>query len=225
MNESGQRATEKTLCQVEVFQPERDYTRGIASKKRHEVTAKPAGHYKERDQALEQINEANVCALRRLPEETDAQAENKNQIGDEIAERVEAPASFRIEILGACNLAVTSVQNIDQLEKCGPDQKPGVVTVHQKDKSHQSGHEDQHRPSVGSNRQPQDKPRDYARDRAVQKLRNHSVLRFADVAKELFFGADNLARVREKTPVLFFSADRASTGSLELLEESWPRSR
>src|SRR5439155_7103603 len=121
-----------------------------------------AGHYEERDQALKQINEANVCAHRRLPEETDAQAENKNQIGDEIAEGIEAPASFRIEILGARNLAITPVQNIDQLEKCSPGQEPGVVTAHQKHKSHKSGRQDQHRPSVGSNRQLKEKPCDNA---------------------------------------------------------------
>ena len=57
------------------------------------------------------------------------------------------------------------------------------------------------------------------------KLRNNSVLRFADVAKEVFFAGGNLARLREKTPVLFLGAGRASTGSLELLEESWPRCR
>src|SRR5206468_7878795 len=128
MNESGQRATKKTLCQVEVFLPARDHALGIASEKRHEVTAKPAGHYKERDQALEQINEANVCAHRCLPEETDAQAENKNQIGDEIAEGVEAPASFRIEILGVGNLAVASVHNIDHCEKCSPGLHTVVIT-------------------------------------------------------------------------------------------------
>jgi hypothetical protein len=122
----------------------------------------PRRHYEERDQALEQINEANVCAHRRLPEETDAQAENKNQIGDEIAEGVEAPASFRIEIFGARNLAVASVQNIDQLEECSPGQEPGVVTAHQKHKSHGSEREDQYRPGVGSNRQLKEKPRDYA---------------------------------------------------------------
>src|SRR6266513_6213625 len=141
MNESGQRATEKALCQLEVFLPARDHALGIASEKRHEVTAKPAGHYRERNQALDQINEANVCAHRRLPEETDAEAENKNQIGYEIAERVEAPASFRIKILGACNLAVASVQNIDQLEKRTPNQEPGVVTAYQKCKSHGSERE------------------------------------------------------------------------------------
>src|SRR6266513_2788331 len=162
MNESGQRATEKALCQLEVFLPARDHALGIASEKRHEVTAKPAGHYKECDQALKQINEANVCAHRRLPEETNAQAENKNQIGDEIAEGIEAPALFRIEILGARNLAITSVQNIDQLEKGSPGQETGVVTAHQKHKSHKSKCENQHRPSIGSNRQLKEKPRDYA---------------------------------------------------------------
>src|SRR5690242_9494980 len=141
MNESGQRATEKTLCQVKVFLPTRDCALGIASEKRHEETPKPACHYKERNQALEQINEANVCADRWLPEETDAQAEYKNQIGDEIAEGIEAPASFRIEILGACNLAVASVQDVDELKKCSPGQKPGVVTTHQKYKSHRSERE------------------------------------------------------------------------------------
>ncbi len=141
----------------------RETTRvGIASEKRHEITAKPASHYEERDQALEQINKANVCAHRRLPEETDAEAENKNQIGDEIAEGVEAPASFRIEILGACNLAIASVQNIDQLENCSPDQEPDVITAHQKHKSHGSEREGQYRPGVWSNRQLKEKPCDYA---------------------------------------------------------------
>ena len=86
----------------------------------------------------------------------------KNEIGDKIAEGVETPALFRIEILGACNLAVTSVQNIDQLEKGSPGHEPGIVTAHQKHKSHRREREDQHRPSVGSNWQLKEKPRDYA---------------------------------------------------------------
>src|SRR5207249_1485227 len=162
INESDQRATEKTLCHVEVFLPARGYALVTTREKRHEETLKPARHYTERDKALEQINEANVCAHRRLPEETDAQAENKNQIGGEIAEGVEAPASFRIKILGACNLAVASVQNIDQLEKCTSDQEPGVVTAYQKCKSHGSEREGRYCPGVGSNRQLKEKPCDYA---------------------------------------------------------------
>src|SRR6185369_17324738 len=136
MNKSGQRATEKTLCQVEVFLPARDYRPDITSQKGREITHKPARHYKERDQALEEINESNVYAHWRLPEKTDAQAENKNQIGNEIAQGVEPPASFRIEILGARNLAVASVQNIDQLENRSPGQEADVITAHQKHESH-----------------------------------------------------------------------------------------
>jgi hypothetical protein len=97
-----------------------------------------------------------------LPKETDAQAENKNQIGDEIAERVEPPASFRIEIFGACNLAVASVQDIDNLENCSPGQKADVVTAHQKYKGHRSEREGQYCPGVGSNRELKEKPCDYA---------------------------------------------------------------
>src|ERR1051325_5989653 len=61
MNESGQRPTQKTLREVEVFLPARDHTLGIAREERREITPKPARHDKERDQALDQINEANVC--------------------------------------------------------------------------------------------------------------------------------------------------------------------
>src|SRR5207302_10251164 len=131
---------------VEVFPPARDYALGVASEKRREITPKPARHYKERDQALEQINEANARTHRRLPEETDPQTENKNQIGGEIAEGVETPASFRIEILAACNLAVARVQDIDQLEQRNPGHEPGVVAAHLTSQRDESVREVQYRP-------------------------------------------------------------------------------
>src|ERR1041385_38780 len=53
MNESGQRSTKETLCQVEVLLPARDYALSIPGEKRREVTPKPARHYQESDQALE----------------------------------------------------------------------------------------------------------------------------------------------------------------------------
>src|SRR5262245_29721760 len=105
-----------------------------------------------------------------------SKCQNINKAAKEIANIVQTLAEFRFQILGACYLAVTPIEDTEYLKYRRAKKNAEVITPHKKYTGDQRQNKNGHRERARMNRELHEHTCYTARNRPIQKSRNKTVL-------------------------------------------------
>ena len=104
---------------------------------------------------------------------------HEQEVADDVAERVQPPATLRYEILRTRDLTVAAIENAVDLKERGAANETNTIAAQKKQKGHDQQREDRYRPGIRRDWKFQQRARDGLGNRPVQKSRDEPVLRFA----------------------------------------------